>query len=61
MRPLISKTMVHYLLKGERNLNIGKAKIIGKMTSTDPIIWIDPSRVFERQSAWRATFKNEKK
>lgn len=61
MTPFISKTMVHYLLKGERNLNIEKAKSIGKMTSTDPIIWIDPTRVLERQSAWRATFNNEKK
>ena len=53
---LISKTMVHYLLKGKRNLGIEKAKLIGKKTGTDPVVWIDPSKVLERQAAWEKTF-----
>ncbi len=57
---LISKTMVHYLLSGQRNLGISKAKIVGKKTGTDPLIWIDPARVSERQAAWKKTFKKEK-
>jgi hypothetical protein len=50
---LISKTMVHYLLKGKRNLSVEKAKIVAKKTGTDPIIWIDPLRVEERRAAWK--------
>jgi len=48
--------MIHYLLRGERNLSFEKAKIVGKKTGTDPIIWIDPSRVMERKAAWGAAF-----
>jgi len=58
---LISKTMVHYLLSGQRNLGVNKAKIVAKKTGTDPIIWIDPSRVSERQAAWAKTFTKGKK
>ena len=56
MIPLFSKTTEHYLLTGERNLGIEKAKIVAKLTKTDPLIWIDPARVMERQVAWKATF-----
>lgn len=58
---LISKTTIHYLLKGKRNLGVEKAKIMAKRTGTDPIVWIDPSRVLERISAWEKTFKTVKK
>lgn len=53
---LLSKTMIHYLLKGKRNLGIENAKIIAKKTKTDVVVWIDPARVLERQEAWRKTF-----
>ena len=58
---LIGKTMIHYLLRGERNLGIEKAKIVGKKTGTDPIVWIDPSRAIERKAAWAKTFKKSVK
>ena len=57
---LISKTMVHYLLKGKRNLGIAKAKLIAKKTGTDPLVWVDPARVVERQEAWKKTFGGAK-
>lgn len=53
---LISTTMTHYLLKGKRNLSVDKAKVVAKMTGTDPIIWIDPARASERRTAWSKTF-----
>ena len=53
---LISRTMGYYLLKGQRNLSLAKAKIMGRRTGTDPMVWIDPARVLERREAWSKTF-----
>jgi len=57
---LIGRTMVHYLLTGKRNLSIEKAKIVAKRTGTDPVIWLDPARVADRQVAWKKTFGDKK-
>lgn len=61
MVKLISTTMLHYLLKGERNLGIERAKMVGKLTGTDPIVWIDPARVLERRAAWGKTFPKKRR
>ena len=53
---LVSRSMVYFLLKGQRNLSLAKAKIMGKRTGTDPMVWIDPARVLERREAWSKTF-----
>ena len=53
--------MVHYLLKGQRNLGLEKAKIVGKRTGTDPLVWIDPARVIERREAWLKAFGGDYK
>ena len=58
---LLSRTMVHYLLKGQRNLGLEKAKIVGKKTGTDPLVWIDPARVIERREAWIKAFGGDVK
>lgn len=58
---LLSRTMVHYLLKGQRNLGLEKAKIVGKKTGTDPLVWIDPARVIERREAWIKAFGSDGK
>ena len=55
---LVSDVMIHYLLRGELNLSVGKAKIMGKKTNSDPIIWIDPTRVSDRQKAWKKYKEN---
>lgn len=57
---LISNTMVHYLLKGKRNLSIEKAKLLGKRTGTDPLVWVDPARTPERRPAWEKTFNKKR-
>jgi len=65
MIPLIKPTMIHYVLTGERNLGVEKAKVVAKYTKTDPMVWLDKSRVGERRKAWEKAFpkvkKNEKK
>lgn len=61
MIPLISNVMVHYLLRGEKNLCLAKAKIVAKATNTEILVWIDPSRVLERREAWSRTFPKVRK
>jgi len=58
---LISRTMAYYLLRGERNLCVEKAKIVAKKTGTEAIVWIDPARVAERRAAWAKTFPKKVK
>ena len=52
--------MMYFLLKGQRNLSLAKAKIVAQKTGTDPMVWIDPSRVLERRAAWEKTFGGKK-
>ena len=52
---LVSRSMIYFLLKGQRNLSLAKAKIMGRRTGTDPMVWIDPARVLERREAWAKT------
>ncbi len=52
--------MMYFLLKGERNLSLAKAKIVAKKTGTDPLIWIDPACVLERRAAWKKAFGEKK-
>jgi len=44
--------MKYYLLRGERNLSVGKAKQMAEETGTDPMVWLDPERAEERREAW---------
>ena len=48
----LSTTMKHYLLRGERNLSLGKAKEMAEITGTDVLLWMDPARAEERREAW---------
>ena len=57
---LISRSMTYYVLKGERNLSLSKAKIVAKKTGTETMVWMDPARVLERQAAWDKTFGGKK-
>jgi len=42
-----------YVLKGERNLAIHKAKLVSQLLNTDVIVWIETGRSLDRQSAWQ--------
>lgn len=53
---LVCNTTVHYLLRGERNLSLAKAKIVAKATNTEILVWMDPARVLERREAWSKAF-----
>jgi cytochrome P450 len=56
MIPLLGPTTVHYLLRGERNLSLAKAKRVAKATNSEILVWMDPARVLERREAWSKAF-----
>ena len=55
---IMGRTMLYYVLRGERNLGLNKAKLAAKATGTDAIIWIDPAKAGERKKAWERSFGN---
>ena len=57
----LSATMEYYLLKGERNLSLSKAKEVARLTTTDVLLWLDPARAEERREAWAKLGEKEGK
>jgi plasmid maintenance system antidote protein VapI len=57
---LIGRTMIHYLLKGQRNLSLNKAKVLAAKTGTDPLLWMDRDRAAERREVWAKVFGAKK-
>ena len=41
-----------YILAGERNLGLRRAKLVAQLLSTSLEVWIDPEKTTERQRAW---------
>jgi hypothetical protein len=49
---LMSNAMKSYVLRGIKNLGYQKAQEVAKATKSSVLIWMDPTRIKERQSAW---------
>jgi len=49
-----------YILAGERNLSIKKAKLVSQLLSTDVLVWMDSEQVHRRKAAWKQ-FSGEEK
>lgn len=41
-----------FVLLGERNLNLSKARVVAHLLDTPVDIWMDPEMKKERQAAW---------
>lgn len=42
-----------YVLSGERNLSLKKARLVAELLNTDVLVWLDQSKLMERQTAWQ--------
>jgi hypothetical protein len=44
----ISKSMLYKVCRGLRNLGTANAKEVGKVTKTDPLLWMDSDKWSQR-------------